>query len=666
MNGQNNNSNGKVKNKFFNQDLFDSANVNEVGSSTSGQVISWGVGGNKKSAPDVSNLSVLDSTQMFNFVNTEVTDFVENNSYSNNVVQDNNQSSGLFDGSQFMHSMQGEATITDQVVQNDYTTNVEDVFVVSKFDDSVNNSVSNEFAQAAPVFTGYNANPDIIVQNNGMVPNGMNVPVQNNDMMQNGMNEPVQNEIVSYDNFAPVVEQNAYVANQEVNPVENTIVAPVFDPFNGGAEPVTPFVQEVPTVMEDNNVDFQMQQNSPLFAMAAESQVSVPNFMDKELVPLNVTANDGEINDEMRTNQPLSLMALSGESIDEAQKPKDVVENSKYFQATPLEDNRLNVEEIVSAPIAPVVDILAEPVRDVNFRELTQAFVGDKYGKISMSPFSFCGALFSSMYFFYRKMIVEGLILVILNFFIMFALYKSYVIGLGLALGEFIVIGLLTNPIYLSFVDRQVKTIAYKNPKLSQYELQKICQLKGGTSFGLCLLIGVSCNVLTCIILNNTVGQPSFLELYNPSKINLKVDTDASLEEVVEYELPTDFKRVKTGEVPFVIEETVKKKGKELHINSCGFNIYLVGGHDTSKDLVTYMAEKDQRYNRVGTYKTLNEEVWDTYEYDGDEYYYYYRARKFNGHIVLVSYAKHMYSTEGMCDLHLENIMNSIKEKKKE
>ena len=79
MNQGNNNSNGKVKSKFFNQDLFDEANVNDVGSSTSGQVISWGVGGNKNTIQNADSFSIQDSTQMFNFVNTEVTEFVENN-----------------------------------------------------------------------------------------------------------------------------------------------------------------------------------------------------------------------------------------------------------------------------------------------------------------------------------------------------------------------------------------------------------------------------------------------------------------------------------------------------------------------------------------------------------------------------------------------------------
>ena len=75
------------------------------------------------------------------------------------------------------------------------------------------------------------------------------------------------------------------------------------------------------------------------------------------------------------------------------------------------------------------------------------------------------------------------------------------------------------------------------------------------------------------------------------------------------------------------------------------------------------MAEGQNRYTNNGTYKTLSGEVWDTYEYDSGDYYYFYRARKINGHIVLVTYEIHANATEGMCELHLENIMNSIRAK---
>lgn len=644
MNGQNNNSNEKVKSKFFNQDLFNDASVNDVGSSTSGQVISWGVGGNRSATPDVSNVSVLDSTQMFNFVNTEVTDFEENNAYSEQVVSEQ-PNNGMFDGSQFAQSMDGQATIDNQVQQNQFATSVDQVFAEAKFDGNVNNVVSNEFVESTPTFTGYNADPNVISQNN---------MVQNPGIEQNGVP-------TTFDNMAPVMEVPAQPLMNEVNSGDNSIAVPQFDPFNGSAEAVTSNVTTPQEEAPQFDPNLQMQQSSPLFAMAAETQqVDVSSF-EKEFKPMNVTANDGEINDDMRSNQPLSLMALSGESIDESQKPKDVVENSKYFQTTSLEDNRLKAEDIIPVA-APAINILAEPTRDINVKELVISFVGSEYGKISMSPFSFFGGLFNSFYFFYRKMYLGGFILSFINAFVIFMLFKNYVIGLGLILGEFIIVGLITNSMYMKFAKNQSIKIAATNPKSSQYELQKLCSLKGGTDVVVSSILTAAILALTIFLVYEVVGKPSFLELLPDKKGSVTLNKDASLEEVIEYDLPSQFVRVKNGTVPYIIEEKVWRRGKQITIKSCGFNIYLVAGDD-SKEFLKNMAEGQNRFTNNGTYKTLSGEVWDTYEYDSGDYYYFYRARKINGHIVLVTYEIHANATEGMCELHLENIMNSIREK---
>ena len=78
-------------------------------------------------------------------------------------------SNGMFDGSQFAQSMDGQATIDNQVQQNQFATSVDQVFAEAKFDGNVNNTISNEFVQSTPTFTGYNADPNVIAQNN-MVP----------------------------------------------------------------------------------------------------------------------------------------------------------------------------------------------------------------------------------------------------------------------------------------------------------------------------------------------------------------------------------------------------------------------------------------------------------------------------------------------------------------
>lgn len=645
MNGQNNNSNEKVKSKFFNQDLFNEASVSDVGSSTSGQVISWGVGGNKKTTPDINTISVLDSTQMFNFVNTEITDFEENNAYSEQVNEEQTNR-GMFDGSQFTQSMDGQTTIDNQEQPNQFDTSVDQVFADAKFDSNVNNGVSNEFVESAPVFTGYNADPNVIVQNN---------MIQNNNMEQNVMP-------ATFNNMGPVMEEQVQTLMTENVPVDNSISVPQFDPFNGSAEAAASNVVTSQDETPQFDQDLQMQQGSPLFAMAAETQqVDVSSF-EKELKPLNVTANDGEINDDMRGNQPLSLMALSGESIDESQKPKDVVENSRYFQSTPLEDNRLKAEDIIPV-VVPATNVLLEPVRDLNVNELVKSFVGSEFNHISMAPFSFWGGLLNIFYFFYRKMYLGGFILSFINAFIIYMVFKNYIIGLGLILGEFIVVGLLTNSIYLKFAKNQSIKIAATNPKSSQYELQKICSLKGGTDIVISSILTVAILALTIFVIYDVVGKPSFLELFPDKNNSVVLNKNASLDDVIEYDLPSQFVRVKTGSVPYIIEEKIWRRGKQVTIKSCGFNIYLAGGDESSKEFLKNMAEGQNRFNNNGTYKTSFGEVWDTYEYDSGDYYYFYRARKFNGHIVLVTYEIHANATEGMCELHLENIMNSIREK---
>lgn len=675
MNEGNNNTNGRVKSKFFNQDLFNDANVNDVGSSTGGQVISWGVGGNRNNTPDINNVSLLDSTQMFNFVNTEVTDVeqldpvVESPApMQNNPMQ--NPNNGLFDSSQFANSMEGQQVITESVpMQNqEYDTNVTDVINDIKFDGNASGGgVSNDFAAANPTFFGYNANPQIMQSN---VNNDM---ADSNVMMQQPMQQDamqVMDPNTNQMNMMNSMEQVPAFNNEMVQPTfngmeanqSNTVAVPTFDPFNSMAEPVTQ-VQPVAEVqpLHVNDPDLQMQQNSPLFSMAMESQeVAVPSG-ERDLNPLNIDSSVGEIDDNMRSNQPLSLMALSGEIADEAQKPKDVFENSKYFQSTPLEDNRLKVEE-VAAPVAiPVVDVLAAPTRGLNMRELVISYVGEKYQKISMSAFSFCGGFFTSLYFFFRKMYVQGLILVVINLIINIVIRKSYVIGLGLSLGEFIIVGLLTNSIYLAHAGRETNKIANQNPTMNQYELQRLCASKGGTSLGLALLIVIGLSLVTTPIINKIAPMEPLFETPGPTTID--VDKKATLDEVITYQLPSEFERVDSGELPYIIEEEKWIRGRKVTVTSCGFNIFLVSGADTSKEFLTNMAEKENRYNNVMQRQISENNIWDSYEYDADAYYYTYLAKKINGHIVLVSYRRDARATENMCETHLSSIMNSIKEK---
>ena len=616
MNQQNNNQNGHVKSKFFNEELFNNASINDIGSSTSGQVISYSVGVHKPhsaTAPaPVEDVNLLDSTQVINLVNSDMVD----------------PNSGLFDASKFSSSMEGYS-VFDNTQQN-YSNSVEEVLNESRIDNNLNtNQVSNQFAQENPLFYGYNADPNIINQNN-------------------------------------------MLDNNQVSPNMGMQVQPVMDQSQVMQQPMVeqPQMMQQP-IMQQTTIEQPQMMAQPMMNPMQEVEqpvMSQPVSGERDLNPINFDASSGAIDNNLIANQPLSLMALSGEAIDESQKPKDVIENSKFFQNTPLEDNRLKPEEVIPVSVAPVVDVLAEPVRNLNTNELVMAYIGPKYKEISMSPFSFCAFLFGPLYFFFRKMYLIGLILSAINFVISLFILKSLWIYLGAFAIMSILSGLIANTLMLNNAKNQVVKIAALNPTATQYDLVKICKSKGGTSLPLALVIMIGINLFTSVLFNvfgvNQALTTQMMNLIGGTKI-LNSDTTAVLEDVIEYEYPSTFVAYEEDPNYYIYYEQEKDKETNEIINkpACLVGIALVANHETSKDLIKYMADVDKRYNRVSSYEDFNGDVWDVYDYTANGSHTTYRARKINGHIVLITYSAITSSTPEVCDAYLEQIMDSIKEK---
>ena len=658
MNQQNNNQNGRVKSKFFNEELFNNASINDIGSSTSGQVISYSVGVHKPhSAPvPAEDINVLDSTQVINLVNSD-------------MVDPNN---GLFDASKFSSSMEGYS-VFDNTQQN-YSNNIEEVLNESKIDNNVStNQVSEQFAQENPLFYGYNADPNIINQNSMMNNNqvgsdmGMQVPPA---MDQSVMMQPqlmVEQTMMDQSQVVvqPMMEQSQMYAQPTMDQTQ-VVVQPMIDQSQVVAQPM----------MEQSQVFAQpMMEQSQMFAQPmAPTQdieqplVSQPVSGERDLNPIDFDANSGAIDNNLIANQPLSLMALSGEAMDESQKPKDVTENSKFFQSTPLEDNRLKTDEVLPVSVTPVVDVLAEPVRDLNTNELVMSYIGPKYKEISMSPFSFCAFFFGPLYFFFRKMYLVGLVLSVINFVVSLFILKSIWIYLGCYAIISILAGLIANTLMLSNAKNQVIKIAALNPTATQYDLVKICKSKGGTALALALVVMIGINLFTSVLFNvfgiNEALTTQMMGLIGGNKI-LNSDPTAKVEDVIEYEYPSLFVAYEEDPNYYIYYEQEKDKETNELINkpACLVGISLVANHDTSKDLIKYMADVDKRYNRVSSYEATNGDVWDVYDYTANGSHTTYRARKINGHIVLITYSAITSSTPGVCDAYLEQIMTSIKEK---
>ena len=84
-----------------------------------------------------------------------------------------------------------------------------------------------------------------------------------------------------------------------------------------------------------------------------------------------------------------------------------------------------------------------------NDEDLLKAFIGNNYEKITRSPFNLAGFFFTSLYMFYRKMFLYGLLAFLINLVIL-CLANNYLVTYAFN----VIVGLFINKIYLSYVKK--------------------------------------------------------------------------------------------------------------------------------------------------------------------------------------------------------------------
>lgn len=169
-----------------------------------------------------------------------------------------------------------------------------------------------------------------------------------------------------------------------------------------------------------------------------------------------------------------------------------------------------------------------------NFQNLDEkliaAYIGSNYEKITTKKFNFAAWFFNVFYILYRKMYIQGILLVLgVNLLVSFLGDKISSILIFILL---IVIGFIFNKVYVNYVKKQVELIKSNNPNSSEDELINICKNKGGTSLIISIVISI---VLSSI--------SSFLFQYINANINVKSGElgDASNGYVLEYKIPSSF-----------------------------------------------------------------------------------------------------------------------------
>ena len=97
-----------------------------------------------------------------------------------------------------------------------------------------------------------------------------------------------------------------------------------------------------------------------------------------------------------------------------------------------------------------------------NDEDLLKSFIGNNYEKITRSPFNLAGFFFTSLYMFYRKMFLYGLLAFLINLVNKFDIARFLINLVILCLANNylvtyafnVIMGLFINKIYLSYVKK--------------------------------------------------------------------------------------------------------------------------------------------------------------------------------------------------------------------
>ena len=118
---------------------------------------------------------------------------------------------------------------------------------------------------------------------------------------------------------------------------------------------------------------------------------------------------------------------------------------------------------------------IGKPVSD---ETLLKEYIGNNYYKITKRKINFAAFFLNSIYLFFRKMPVLGLIIFIVEMVIL-NLSNQPIILLVL----FLFLSIVVNKLYVSKSFRKIKKLRAKNSD-DQFTLRRVCAKKGGTNFG--------------------------------------------------------------------------------------------------------------------------------------------------------------------------------------
>ena len=222
--------------------------------------------------------------------------------------------------------------------------------------------------------------------------------------------------------------------------------------------------------------------------------------MDNNIVPTNVEQPvTPVIDNNVQPTVPVQPQVSAQPIV--AVQPQVSVQPTVAVQPTGVENvENTNEPKIVSS----TTDIQATaeaniPDDTVTDEELLKAYIGDSYDSFLNKKFNIGAFFLTGIYCFYRKMIVYGAIICVVELILSLAKILSL-----LSIGICIAAGIYGNRIYLNYAKKHIEKIKASNPGMARDQLLDVCRHDGGVStvyaIGLTVVIAVIFNIIKKMI----------------------------------------------------------------------------------------------------------------------------------------------------------------------
>lgn len=438
----------------------------------------------------------------------------------------------------------------------------------------------------------------------------------------------------------------------------------VMNQFNGPSSPIFAEAQNSSNQMQ-NNQNNQQGLGQQVMQQQTSNNQSVQNSGWQN--GIGATSPQGT---EWVNNQPLSAASLGGASMNAENQPKDVVEQSRFFNANINNEIQSKQNNVAQMPMqyGNGVGIMLDAPPPV-FDELSalKQFVGNDFTKLSMSIFSFSSFIFGSLIFLHRKMYILGVILTLIEFGISFFVPLKYAIVAILVIH--VILALMVNPMYIKYSKKKVKAILSdkNNMKKNQVEIDNLCKKKGKNNLLLAIIIYMICGGLMFAIssatniseiIKSSLGSITS-KIGNDDKSNEEEENKEKafdIEDYINITMPEVFIKADNDTYSYVYVTDDSKDN-----SSCEVLIDRIKNVDDVEDYANKLRDRYNIVESVGM-NNINDIMWYTLVLKNDNKVYY-RVAKLQDISIMLEYKIGSEADSSICETHYSNIVSSIKVK---